>query len=1134
MCKKVAFFLILVIILAAGITNSKPLNQDPGPDGIVSVEAEHYDNKTVGDNGDEWVEVGPMGDFTGVAGMQAQPDNNTGSRDTNYAARSPRLDYEIDFVKTGTYYVWILAYGDDGNSDSCHSGLDGEEISTCDRMDGWNGDYEWNSQTMDEPRATFEVTSLGVHTFNIWMREDGLIVDKIVLTTNPDFTLTDSESGPAENSRGPRVTAFSPKPSDGAEDVPRDLVLSWESGLSAGSHDVYFGTSLEDVDQATATEDPTGVYKGRIITNSYTLPERLDFDQTYYWRVDEVGAAPDDTINKGDVWSFNTELFAYAIENVVATASSSEPGKEAVNTVNGSGLDPNGLLHTNIGEDTMWLSAGDANLPAWIEFKFQNVQKLYEMWVWNSNDSLERSIGLGFKNVTIEYSVDGNDYKTLGTTYDFNQAPGTANYAHNTTIDMEGIAAKYVKLTANSNFKNILQQFGLSEVRFFSIPVHAREPNPAVGAADVGLDLNLSFRAGREGDKHDVYFSEDSQAVLDGTTDVETLTDTSYGPLALDLGKTYFWRVDEVNDTETPSVWQGDIWYFTTQEYFVLDDFESYNAAENQIWYAWKDGLGYGTPDTPPYYAGNGTGAAVGDETTDSFTEETIIHGGKQSMPLAYDNNKQGYMNYSETAMTLSSHHDWTARGVKELSLWFMGLPGSVGSFTEGPVGTYTITASGTDIWGTADEFHFAYKQLTGVGSITTKVLSVENADAWSKAGVMIRETLDPGSKFAAVYITSTNPDGTPTQGCRFQNRVDTDGSATSDSSPTLVATPEQMAITAPYWIKLERDFAGNFRGYYSSDGSNWTSMVFRPNIAMSSTVYIGLAVTSHNAALTCEAKFSNVQTTGSVAGQWQSQDVGISSNSAETMYVAVGNVTGTPAVVYYEDPAATQIDAWTEWTIPTQLFADQGVNLTDVDNISIGIGDRNNLQAGGSGTVYIDDIRLEPEPPVIAPKEADAVFEAESADILGESWRTYRDPLASGATYIGSNNGDGSDGDAAPGANWIASYNFTAPEGTYKILLRVIAPTDEDDSCWVRITTATSQTHEDPDQPGTGWVRFNDIELGNEWLWDEVASSDHDGEVVTWTLPAGENTLEIGKREDGLLIDAILITDNLDQTTVE
>jgi len=186
---------------------------------------------------------------------------------------------------------------------------------------------------------------------------------------------------------------------------------------------------------------------------------------------------------------------------------------------------------------------------------------------------------------------------------------------------------------------------------------------------------------------------------------------------------------------------------------FVLEDFESYNATDNQIWYAWKDGLGYGTPDAPPYYAGNGSGAAVGDETTESFTEETIVHGDRQSMPLVYNNNKQGYLNYSEATMTLSSHRDWTARGVKELSLWFRGSPGSVGSFAEGPAGIYTMTAAGT------------------------------NTDPWAKAGVMIRDTLDPGSKFAGVYITSTNADGTPTQGCRFQARTDTDGSATSDTS---------------------------------------------------------------------------------------------------------------------------------------------------------------------------------------------------------------------------------------------------------------------------------------------------------------------------------------------------------------
>jgi len=101
---------ILVLGLVVGVANSQPFNQDPGPDGIVSVEAEHFDNRTVGDGSDdEWVEVGPTGGFTGTAGMLTQPDDGTEWINSPYAGRSPRLDYEIDFAKTGTHYVWILA-----------------------------------------------------------------------------------------------------------------------------------------------------------------------------------------------------------------------------------------------------------------------------------------------------------------------------------------------------------------------------------------------------------------------------------------------------------------------------------------------------------------------------------------------------------------------------------------------------------------------------------------------------------------------------------------------------------------------------------------------------------------------------------------------------------------------------------------------------------------------------------------------------------------------------------------------------------------------------------------------------------------------------------------------------------------
>ncbi len=131
-------------------------------------------------------------------------------------------------------------------------------------------------------------------------------------------------------------------------------------------------------------------------------------------------------------------------------------------------------------------------------------------------------------------------------------------------------------------------------------------------------------------------------------------------------------------------------------------------------------------------------------------------------------------------------------------------------------------------------------------------------------------------------------------------------------------------------------------------------------NIPMGANVYIGLAVTSHDTALTCQAIFSNVTTTGTVGPQWAHQDIGITSNDAEPLYVAVSNSAGSPAVVVHDDPAAANIDVWTEWVIPLSAFADQGIVLTNVDRIAIGLGTKGNTTVpGGSGKMYIDDVRL-------------------------------------------------------------------------------------------------------------------------------------------------------------------------------
>ncbi len=199
---------------------------------------------------------------------------------------------------------------------------------------------------------------------------------------------------------------------------------------------------------------------------------------------------------------------------------------------------------------------------------------------------------------------------------------------------------------------------------------------PSNVAVDVKQTQILSWSPGEAAASHEVYFGTDKEVVRDADTSspeykgTKALGSESYDPGKLEWDVTYYWRVDEVNNTNPDSPWIGPVWSFTTANFLIVDDFEDYDAGENQIWYAWKDGLGYGTPGTEPYFAGNGTGSAVGDENTPSYTEETIVHGGNQSMPVFYDNS---ILRYSEVEKTLTYPRDWTENSVTTLTIWFRG-----------------------------------------------------------------------------------------------------------------------------------------------------------------------------------------------------------------------------------------------------------------------------------------------------------------------------------------------------------------------------------------------------------------------------------------------------------------------------
>ncbi len=460
------------------------------------------------------------------------------------------------------------------------------------------------------------------------------------------------------------IAAEKPLPEDGAVDLPICTGLSWTPGVDAVTHDVYFGTIADDVNNASVA-NPLGVLvsPGQD-ANTYEPVSLLEYGQTYYWRVDEVAA--DGTTTKGALWQFEVEAVGYPIasELILATASSEQAGSEAAKTIDGSGLNEQDEHGT--AAKTMWQTAPGAAGPAWIQYAFDKVYKLHELRVWNYNGDLEYLVGFGLKDVTVQYSLDGADWTILG---DFTFAQGTSRpgYTANTTVDFAGVAAQSVRLTVNSSWGGLGQQ-GLSEVRFLYIPTYPRQPEPVAEATEVDPDVVLSWRVGRDAASHDVHLSADQAAVAAGTALVDSVAENRYPLSGLDLGTTYYWKIGEVNEAEPVTVWEGPVWQFSTQDAFIVDGFESYTDNEEDglaIWQTWIDG--FGTTDN---------GAQVGHSQL-PYAERNIVREGRQSMPLYYNNS--GSFTHSEAVRTFDTPQDWTRSGVQSLVLYVQGRVNNTG-----------------------------------------------------------------------------------------------------------------------------------------------------------------------------------------------------------------------------------------------------------------------------------------------------------------------------------------------------------------------------------------------------------------------------------------------------------------------
>jgi len=404
--------------------------------------------------------------------------------------------------------------------------------------------------------------------------------------------------------------ALGPSPKDGALYADTWTSISWRPGDFAVSHDLYFGENFDDVNNGTGD----------------TFRGNQDLE---YFVVGFPGYPYPDGLVPGTT-------YYWRIDEV----NEAEPNSPWKGSVWSFSIPPKTAYYPDPADGS--------------ESVDLNVQ-------------LNWTAGFGTK---LHYIVFGEDFDEVS-----NAAMGIPNGTSNYNPGPLNLAKTYYWRV--DEFDGVETHKG--QVWSFTTQGAASGANPANGAVDVKPSAVLRWDAGSVAASHEVYFGTDADAVKNATTaspeykGTKALDEESYDPGKLEFNTTYYWRIDEVNAASTDSPWAGVIWSFTTGDFFVIDDFEDYDTGENQIWYAWHDGLGYGAVGTDPYFAGNGTGAAVGDENTPSYTEETIVHGGGKSMPVSYDNNKQGYAYYSEVKHKLTAQRDWTERGVGELSIWFRG-----------------------------------------------------------------------------------------------------------------------------------------------------------------------------------------------------------------------------------------------------------------------------------------------------------------------------------------------------------------------------------------------------------------------------------------------------------------------------
>ncbi|MEJ2700897.1 MAG: PA14 domain-containing protein [Sedimentisphaerales bacterium] len=454
--------------------------------------------------------------------------------------------------------------------------------------------------------------------------------------------------GPVWSFTVPAKKAYAPNPPNGAKFVDPAPTLAWTAGYGAKLHTVYFGDNAADVEAGTGDTS-----KGSAATTSFA-PGALEPNKTYYWRIDEFDGA---TTHTGDVWNFTiakeggglkAEYYNNATLTGVPALVRIDPeidfgwGNATTRGVNSPAPNINvdnfsarwsGELEVDLTDTYIFRVTANNGFRLWLDDRL-----IIDFWGNPTTSTLESDpidlIGGTTCNIRMEY-YEGADTATARLFWECSQRE-----------------------------RQIIPQAALSP------PGKANRPSPTNGTVGTKLQTVLTWVAGDDATSHEVYFGADAEAVKSATKAspefkaTKPLGDESYDPGPLAWDTTYYWRVDEVNDLNPDSPWVGVLWSFSTGDFLLVDDFESYtndDAAGQAIWQSWIDGFGIAD-----------NGAQVG-YLVPPYAEQITVHGGVQSMPLLYTNTA-GVEN-SEGVLTLTTPRDWTAEGVGELSLWFIGDP---------------------------------------------------------------------------------------------------------------------------------------------------------------------------------------------------------------------------------------------------------------------------------------------------------------------------------------------------------------------------------------------------------------------------------------------------------------------------